>query len=101
MPSTKFRVHPKYKTKYWVSNWSEYDRALIERGNLAIWLTPDAIGKWNAKPTRRRGGQPNYSDLAIETALTLRLLFQLPPAGPRREHVHALQGDPWRSLAYA
>jgi hypothetical protein len=23
------RVHPKYKTKYRVSNWAEYDRALV------------------------------------------------------------------------
>jgi hypothetical protein len=78
MPSTKSRVHPKYKTKYRVSNWSDYDRALVERGNLTIWLSPDAIAQWNAKPSRRRGGQRKYSDLAIETALTLRLLFQLP-----------------------
>jgi hypothetical protein len=41
-------------------------------------LSQDAIGKWNAKPTRRRRGQRKYSDLSIETALTLRLLFQLP-----------------------
>ena len=79
MPSTKSRVHPKYKTKYRVGNWSDYDRALVERGNLTMWLSSDAIGKWNAKPTRRRGGQPKYSDLAIEAAHTLRMLFQLPP----------------------
>ncbi len=33
---------------------------------------------WNAKPTRRRGGQRKYSDVAIETALTLRMLLHLP-----------------------
>jgi hypothetical protein len=78
MPSTKSRVHPKYKTKYRVGNWSDYDRSLVERGNLTIWLSPDAIARWQAKPSRRRGGQRKYSDLAIETALTLRLLLQLP-----------------------
>ena len=41
-------------------------------------MSPDAIAQWNAKPSRRRGGQRKYSDLAIETALTLRLLLQLP-----------------------
>ena len=51
---------------------------MVRRGDLTIWLSPDAIGKWNAKLTRRRGGQCKYSDLAIETALTLRLLFGLP-----------------------
>ena len=78
MPSTKSRVHPKYKTKYRVSNWSDYDRSLVERGNLSIWLSPNAIARWHAKPSGRRGGQRRYSDLAIETALTLRLLFKLP-----------------------
>ena len=24
------RVHPKYKTKYRVSNWAEYDRTLVD-----------------------------------------------------------------------
>jgi hypothetical protein len=24
------RVHPKHKTKYRVSNWAEYDRALVQ-----------------------------------------------------------------------
>jgi len=78
MQSTKSRVHPKYKTKYRVSNWPDYDRSLVERGNLTVWLSPDAIARWNAKPSGRRGGQRKYSDLAIETALTLRLLLQLP-----------------------
>jgi hypothetical protein len=41
------------------------------------------VGKWNAKPTRRRGGQLKYSDLAIEAALTLRLLFRKRPARSR------------------
>ncbi|MFT5153434.1 MAG: hypothetical protein ACI841_003435 [Planctomycetota bacterium] len=78
MPSTKSRVHPKCKTKYRVGIWSDSDRALVEHGNFTIWLSPDAIARWNAKPSRRRGGQRKYSYLAIETALTLRLLLQLP-----------------------
>jgi hypothetical protein len=31
----KSRVHPNYKTKYRVGNWAEYDRALVQRGDLA------------------------------------------------------------------
>ncbi|MGK0220360.1 MAG: hypothetical protein ACI9HE_003871, partial [Planctomycetota bacterium] len=26
------RVHPKYKTKYRVTNWPQYDQALVGRG---------------------------------------------------------------------
>ncbi|MFT6082965.1 MAG: hypothetical protein ACJAYX_003140 [Planctomycetota bacterium] len=61
-----------------MGNWADYDRSLVGRGSLTIWLSPDAIRKWNALPTRCRGGQRKYSDLAIETAVTLRLLFRLP-----------------------
>ena len=74
----KSRVHPKYKTKYRVGNWSEYDQSLVQRGSLTLWLSSDAIACWNAKPTGLRGGQRKYSDLAIETALTVRLLLHLP-----------------------
>jgi hypothetical protein len=72
------RVHPNHKTKYRVTNWSKYDQALVQRGNVTLWITPSAIKGWAAKPTGRRGAPQKYSDLAIETALTLRLLFQLP-----------------------
>ena len=72
------RVHPKYKTKYHVGNWPAYDRALVQRGDITVWLAPDAIATWEAVGVGTRGGQRQYSDLAIETALTLRLIFHLP-----------------------
>ena len=74
----KSRVHPKYKTRYRVGNWPEYDKALAQRGDVTLWLTPDAITTWAAAGVGRRKGQLQYSDLAIETALTLRLIFRLP-----------------------
>ena len=43
-----------------------------------MWLAPDAIATWEAMGVGKRGGQLQYSDLAIETALTLRLIFHLP-----------------------
>ena len=72
------RVHPKYKTKYRVSNWPEYDRALVERGDVTLWISEDAISTWKPAPSGLRGGQRKFSDHAIETALTLRLVFNLP-----------------------
>ncbi len=74
----KSRVHPKYKTKYHVGNWPAYERALVQRGDITVWLAPDAIATWEAVGVGKRGGQRPYSDLAIETALTLRLIFHLP-----------------------
>ena len=78
MAGMRSRVHPKYKTQYRVRNWSTYDRALVKRGDLTIWFTPEAIGAWEPRSTGKRGAQRKYSDLAIETALTLRLAFNLP-----------------------
>jgi hypothetical protein len=72
------RVHPKYKTKYRVSNWSEYDRALVQRGDITLWISEDAVACWKPAPTGRRGAQRKFSDHAIETALALRLVFKLP-----------------------
>ena len=74
----KSRVHPKYKTKYHVANWPEYEHALGQRGDVTLWLSADAIDAWTPRPSRRRGGQRKFSDHAIETALTLRLVFGLP-----------------------
>ncbi len=72
------RVHPKYKTKYRVSNWAEYDRALVQRGDITLWFSPDAADFWKPGPSGKRGGQRKFSDQAIETALVLRLVFKLP-----------------------
>ena len=74
----KSRVHPRYKTKYRVGNWPAYDRALVQRGDVTLWLTPEAIATWEAVGVGKRGGQLQYSEVAIETALTLRLIFHLP-----------------------
>ena len=76
-PHTRKR-HPKYRIAYRVRNWREYEKSLRQRGDITFWISQDAINAWTPPPNRKRGGQPLYSDLAIETALTLRLLFQLP-----------------------
>ena len=72
------RIHPKYKTKYRVNNWPEYDRALAQRGDITLWISEDAITAWIPAPTGRRGAQRKFSDHAIETTLILRLIFKLP-----------------------
>ncbi|MCP5024064.1 MAG: IS5/IS1182 family transposase, partial [bacterium] len=62
------RVHPKYKTKYRVTNWSQYDKALVKRGDITLWISENAIGEWIPNLSGRRGAPRKYSDLAIETA---------------------------------
>ena len=74
---TRRRTRSK-KTVYRVTNWPEYERALKARGNVTLWLTPAALASWTPRKRAGRGGQPKYTDLAIESALTLRLLFRMP-----------------------
>jgi hypothetical protein len=72
------RRHKFSKPKYRVTNWSDYNAALQQRGSLTIWFTEEAQAGWLAVKTGKRGAQPVYSDLAIETSLTLRLVFKQP-----------------------
>ena len=87
----KSKVHPRYKTKYRVANWPAYNRALVRRGDVTVWLSSEAIAAWTPRRSGRRGGQRRYSDLAIETALTLRLLYHL-PLRQAEGFLHALFG---------
>jgi hypothetical protein len=59
-----------------VSNWPDYDVAPVRRGSLTIWVTEEAVAGWHAPATGKRGGQPVYSDLAIETGLALKLVLR-------------------------
>ncbi len=71
------RRHRIGKMKFKVTNWPEYEAGLRQRGSLTVWLTPQALSCWQAPKRTTHGGQPRYSDLAIETALTLGLVFGL------------------------
>ena len=67
------------KAQYRVTNWPEYDRALVTRGHLTLWFDDDLLRHhWHPAPTGRRGAPGRYSEVAIQTLLTLKVLFQLP-----------------------
>jgi transposase len=72
------RRHKIPKARYKIANWAEYDAALRRRGSLTVWVTPEAIAAWTPAPTGRRGRPRDYSDLAIESGLMLRLAFGRP-----------------------
>ena len=72
------RVNRQYKKKYRIRNWREYERGLRNRGDVTIWLSEDAIAAWVPPKNGLRGGQRRYSNLAVRTALTLRVVFSLP-----------------------
>lgn len=64
------------KQKHRVTNWPEYNEGLRQRGDLTVWISEDALSLWSAPRRTTRGGQPHYSDLAIEMCLTLGLAFK-------------------------
>ncbi len=68
----------KKKARYGVQNWSEYNRSLKARGSLTLWLSPDIAKVWYVqKPfIQKRGHLFEYSDEAITTILTLRLILK-------------------------
>ena len=83
MPSVPFKLnqdrrHHIPRQKHKLTNWREYDASLRQRGSLTVWFTEEAVQAWQAEPRTTRGGQPDYSPLAILTALTVRAVFRLP-----------------------
>ncbi|WP_421204104.1 IS5 family transposase [Aeromonas enteropelogenes] len=67
------------KSKHKISNWQQYNQALVQRGSLTIWMDEQAIQQWHCQSHHgRRGRGFHYSDTAIETALMLKGLFKLP-----------------------
>ena len=71
------RRHKFDKAQYRVINWTEYNESLRQRGDLTIWVSEEAQSVWSAPRRTSRGGQWRYSDLAIETCLTLRTRYRL------------------------
>ena len=69
--------HRILRARYRVLNWPAYEAGLRRRGDLTLWLDQDALAGWSAPKSSTPGGQPRYSDLAVELVLTLRLVFHL------------------------
>lgn len=63
------------KKKYCLKNWNEYNESLKQRGSLTVWLDPKVLDNWRAKPTRKQGSQPVYTDLAIKLTLQFGKVF--------------------------
>ena len=72
------RRHRIAKAKYAVKNWPEYEASLCKRGDLRVWIAYDVADHWTVPGKRTPKGDPIYTDLAIETVLTLRLVFHQP-----------------------
>jgi hypothetical protein len=80
MPKHK-KTQSRPKTLYRVKNWSEYDKALVQRGSLTFWLSDDFQKTWLYVGEKQRGSQFDYSDQAILLMLTVKEIFHLTNRG--------------------
>src|SRR5215210_4140281 len=67
----------RFRARYRIRNWPQYEAGLKRRGDLTLWLDQATIAGWHASRRTTPGGQPRYSDLAIELVLILRFVFHL------------------------
>lgn len=77
------RTKPSSRPKplYRVKNWSEYEKALVQRGSITFWLSDDFEQVWLYVGEKQRGSQFEYSEKAIEIMLTIKEVFHLSNRG--------------------
>jgi len=72
------RSSRKGKSKYKVENWPEYNAGLVNRGGITFYISEDIASSWNHdEDSKKPGGQRKYTDIAIQTSLTMRLIYSL------------------------
>lgn len=69
----------KTKRQYRIRNWQQYNRALVGRGSLTLWIDTRSTNTWlDCDCPQRRGRRRTYTDSAILCALLLREVYHLP-----------------------
>lgn len=69
----------KQERTYKITNWSAYNKSLVQRGDITIWFSDEALEGWEHPGDQTKVGRPFvYSDTAIECLLTIRELLKLP-----------------------
>lgn len=61
-----------------MTHWAEYDRGLVRRGDIRVWIDEEIIDDWITPPRRCLGGHRRYSNTAIVATLTLGSVYRLP-----------------------
>ena len=77
MPKQNKKPQPRPKALYRVKNWSEYDKALVQRGSITFLLSDDFEKTWMYAGEKQRGSQFDYSEQAILVMLTVKEVFHL------------------------
>ncbi len=65
------------KDKYKVTNWSRYNNGLKQGGSINLWVSSSMSDQWKWDGKSKRGGQYQYSNVAIELCLTIGKVYSL------------------------
>jgi transposase len=72
-------VKKKKKQLYRIRNWSQYNKALANRGSITFWFDEDSIQSWlNHTRSGKRGKPRTYGSTCIECMLVLKSVYHLP-----------------------
>ncbi len=67
------------KAVYKTRNWQSYNQALINRGNINLWIDKSIEKTWFANTELNKIGRPSiYSDVFIQICLTIKAIYQIP-----------------------
>ena len=68
----------KKQNNYKVRNWSDYNAGLEKRGSISFWIDEEVIAQWqNQEKTGKRGASNYYNDIAIETVVVIKSIYQI------------------------
>ena len=65
------------KAQYNITNWPEYNRSLINRGKLDLWIPNTVLENWYYQGENQQGAQYYYSDACMEMCQTVKIVFKL------------------------
>jgi len=75
LPSTTTLSKDKYKVK----NWKVYNRSLVQRGHLSIWLEDSVLRAWREIDIRKKVvGENLYADCVLQCCLMLGQVYHQP-----------------------
>jgi hypothetical protein len=62
-----------------VRNWASYNESLKKRCSITLWIDEDVIQAWRPDPKapKKRGGQKEYTDGAIQCLLMVKNVYHL------------------------
>lgn len=67
------------RVKYKIENWKDYNKSLINRGRITLWIEDGLSESWLAtEKSGKRGRSYHYTHKAMEICLTLKYLYKLP-----------------------